>query len=118
MTGDERRRAQDAHERRARCGFGRFYDVLYYWTGEAWVEHDAPADRLGPALDELEGRGFVALRGARAVGPPEGPPSEARLAEVARKLTERGRRITEEALRAMGATRLVETPQARKPRGR
>jgi hypothetical protein len=51
VTAEERRLS------RARRGFGRFYDVVYYWTGEEWRDAEADTDKLGAAIDELERRG-------------------------------------------------------------
>ena len=46
------------------------YDVCYYWDGSRWVAAKI-ADR-----NALMAKGYVAVRGLRSIGPPEGPPSK------------------------------------------
>jgi hypothetical protein len=68
------------------------FDVVYYWTGGTVAGRWATALLTGPpygtaaTLDELRGEirrgGRVAHKGSTAIGPPEGPPSEAELAAV------------------------------------
>lgn len=59
-------------------------DVVYYWQAGDWH----PVDPRTPwtvvkLLGVLARRGLVALRGAKSIGPPEGPPDPVRLREAA-----------------------------------
>ncbi len=62
------------------------FDVVYFWKGgrEAGSWHEAipgvyPNYRIIPELiNELECAGYVAVRGQRAIGAPEGAPDERR----------------------------------------
>ena len=66
------------------------YDVVYYWLGgteqgrwRAITTALEPESRTPNKLVEnLTKMGYVAHRGLRAIGPPEGPPSEAELREA------------------------------------
>lgn len=58
-----------------------YYDVVWYWCGDQWraVEPGQFPEFLtvDGLVRDLESRGFVAKRGRRSIGQPEGPPSVA-----------------------------------------
>ncbi len=71
------------------------YDVIYYWTGGRevgeWnatlsVGHDShyidgsltnPTRNIDDLISKIRRQGYVAHRGLRSIGPPEGPPTDA-----------------------------------------
>lgn len=59
-----------------------FYDVVFYWAGGIWRE--APPEGGAEAtIARLNRLGYVALRGALAIGPPDDGPTVAELEALA-----------------------------------
>ena len=60
------------------------YDVVWYWIGgsERGSWHGANVDPAGAETlrQEVERMGYVAHKGRRSIGPPEGPPTREELA--------------------------------------
>ena len=60
-------------------------DVVYYWAGgtsPGWRVAHSGSDAGSATIAYLTQQGYVAVRGSTAIGPPEGPPSIARLRAV------------------------------------
>ncbi len=59
----------------------RKYDTVYYWTGGRvegyWTETQTQGSAIEETLEHLARAGYVAHRGLRSIGAPEGPPSDA-----------------------------------------
>jgi hypothetical protein len=62
------------------------YDTVYYWTGGTergeWRETFITAAEIEETLASVRRQGYVAVRGSKAIGPPEGAPSAERLRAV------------------------------------
>jgi hypothetical protein len=89
------------------------YDVVWYWEPEpgieAWIALDpSPEAGVEVIVRELSLQGYVARRGLRMVGPPEGPPDERRLAQ-ARELGRHSRAF--QACRLCGSATRYRSPQ-------
>ena len=57
------------------------YDVIYYWTGGReegeWRAAIHQSEGMpDESIRRIERMGYVAHRGQRSIGPPEGPPCE------------------------------------------